>query len=515
MLPLILEKYGMTEEKCMGTFAELFEYGDKGIPEEKIQEFEQKVEKVFQNGGMMDVEILQLFGKKVATIHKAKMNSKGMNFTYNYYEDDAWENAGYSRKSKSVWSNKIGWSQYNWAVVAAYTLEEQYNENVVATMVNGELVDTWSCVGWLNYLFDEEKHVKNFDAWKLFEAINYSEHEYHIWIDWGRWDGFGDKRYAFISGCEIHSVMCGVDEALKKFKPLAKGRLEKLVWDAMKNTNELLRLSVEKKLNSNKCYCEEMMQCIKQFYLKEDMEEVKKLFDGKYESLIIGLNVTDAPAFVVKVISEIFEKDFKELWDGVKEVVYRKQELLYGNECYCIIPISTAEFFKQSPDDMIYYWEDDDKITFSDELWEWFGTLRKEYERLSEEDVTIESLLHYMVELLDEADENYYNIFAFTEFVEECMERLRDKRYQVLWRLFDNMIHNEELKKAGDVVFVPDGPGHENEGIHYWGEQPKRRLISSWSIMDPSKKKNKARVTLRRYLALVANRKLREKVFGF
>ena len=59
-------------------------------------------------------------------------------------------------------------------------------------------------VAWLNYLFDEEKHVKNFDAWKLFEAINYSEQEYEIWIDWDRWDGFGDKRYAFISGCEIH-----------------------------------------------------------------------------------------------------------------------------------------------------------------------------------------------------------------------------------------------------------------------------------------------------------------------
>lgn len=52
-------------------------------------------------------------------------------------------------------------------------------------------------------------------------------------------------------------------------------------------------------------------------------------------------------------------------------------------------------------------------------------------------------------------------------------------------------------------------------GLHYWGEPPKRRLMHNWDIMDLDKRNNKARVTFRRYMALVANRELRCKVFDF
>ena len=125
------------------------------------------------------------------------------------------------------------------------------------------------------------------------------------------------------------------------------------------------------------------------------------------------------------------------------------------------------------------------------------------------------NLLNYIMDLLVEADENYYNIFAFSDFVEESLENSNDGRYQVSWRLLDKLIHDPELMKAGDVIFVPEGPEHENEGMHYWGEQPKRRLKSSWDFLELSQKNNKGRVTLRRYMALVGNKLLRQEVFGF
>lgn len=31
------------------------------------------------------------------------------------------------------------------------------------------------------------------------------------------------------------------------------------------------------------------------------------------------------------------------------------------------------------------------------------------------------------------------------------------------------MVHDPEMKKAGDVIFVPDEQEHENEGLHYRG----------------------------------------------
>ncbi len=119
------------------------------------------------------------------------------------------------------------------------------------------------------------------------------------------------------------------------------------------------------------------------------------------------------------------------------------------------------------------------------------------------------------LELLEEVEENFYHVFAVSDFIEECLENLNDRRYQALWLLCDKLVHDTELRTAADVIFVPEGPEHEKEGVHYWGEQPKRRLICSWDIMGHDKKYNKGRMTMRRYMALVSNLRLRQMVFGF
>lgn len=157
---------------------------------------------------------------------------------------------------------------------------------------------------------------------------------------------------------------------------------------------------------------------------------------------------------LVKGIAESFNRDFWKLWDEIKDVVCRKNQIIYGNDGYYVIPISTQELFEQNPDDMM------------------------------EEESVVEKPLRYMVDLLEEAEENFYHVFAVSDFFEECLENLNDRRYQILWRLFDKLIHDLELRKEADVIFVPEGPEHEKEGVHYWGEEPKRRLICSWDIMS-------------------------------
>lgn len=77
------------------------------------------------------------------------------------------------------------------------------------------------------------------------------------------------------------------------------------------------------------------------------------------------------------------------------------------------------------------------------------------------------------------------------------------------------MLHDPEMEEAGSVVFVPDGEEYEHIGLHYWGEPPRRRLLTEWCMISEEKRHNKARVTFRRYMALVANRKLRKEVFRF
>lgn len=77
------------------------------------------------------------------------------------------------------------------------------------------------------------------------------------------------------------------------------------------------------------------------------------------------------------------------------------------------------------------------------------------------------------------------------------------------------MLHDPEMEEAGNIIFVPDGPEYENAGVHYFSTQPRRRLKYVWDTMRREERNNKARVTFRRYMALLENRKLRMEVFGF
>ena len=67
----------------MGTFAALFHKAGAGIPDEKREEFRVRMEKLFQMGGMMEMEQVQLCGIKAVTIKKASMHDYGMDFYYN------------------------------------------------------------------------------------------------------------------------------------------------------------------------------------------------------------------------------------------------------------------------------------------------------------------------------------------------------------------------------------------------------------------------------------------------
>lgn len=75
----------------MGTFADMYRGKDAYIPEEKKAEFIERVEKVFQAGGMMERDCIQMYGKKLPILRKAKMKEGGMNFYYNYFEDTCWK----------------------------------------------------------------------------------------------------------------------------------------------------------------------------------------------------------------------------------------------------------------------------------------------------------------------------------------------------------------------------------------------------------------------------------------
>lgn len=491
----------------MGTFADLRKLEDAKMPEEKIGEFKERIEILFQQGGMMEVDAVQLFGKKIALLRMAQMDDKGMCFHYNYFEDSCWESAGVSAEDPEVWSGKIGWGDFNTVVLAAYILEQLYTDGISVVREDGYFIPGWAEVAWINHLFGEHYHIKNFDPWKLFEAFHYAEEEDERSVNWG---GFGKKRCGLIGTCEIWAVIKGTEKAIEMLLPIVeKEDVGYFFFKFVKQVKDELRLYQSESTLDEKTQLEHIMKAIYNYY-QNNTSDTEELL----EKSMMLLEMSDAPAFTVKAVAELYNQDFWELWDEIKDVAARKEKM-YSNEEYSVVPVSTQKLFGLSEDDMILYWKENGNIVFSQELKEWFLDLKMQFEQIIENEAPVSKPLEYILEMMEYADENYFRIYTFSDFFEETVEHLSDRRYIALWQLYDKMLHDPELEEIGSVIFVPDEPGHEREGVHYWGEEPKRRLKTNWDLMEKEKCNNKARVTFRRYMALLANQALRKEVFGF
>lgn len=498
----------------MGTYADILKKDEVTVPEHKREEFKKRVEQLFQAGGMMEVKHIQLCGREVNTIKKASMHDDNMDFFYNYFEDDRWESAGFHKNSFCVYSNKIGWRHFHLAIVAAYVLEMIYLDGTSIPMVDGRFEKTRIFVEWINYLFHENFAVKNNDPWKLFEVMHEQDDENgYERTSHCDWEVLVKDVCGLIGYFEIRAVMYGTEEALKEFNDL-KNEEYHTPFSFLEKLKKIVEEYQKENEKSEDAQLSSILKMLCSLYKKEDtLHNIgEKCEDGRMKDILFLAVLSDAPAFVIKILAEAYDKEFWELWNMVKEGAERR---LYQNTSVEVAPVTTAEFFVQDPDDMILYWEDDGEIKFSNELKKWFKDLRNRFDEITRDEIIAEGALKWIMGLMEYADDNYYRIFAINDFFEETLEHLNDCNYLKLWKIYDEMLHDPEMEEAGRVIFVSERAEYESMEPDYFDEQPYRRLITNWSVMDIDKRNNKARVTFRRYMALVANRKLRKKVFGF
>ncbi len=123
-------------------------------------------------------------------------------------------------------------------------------------------------------------------------------------------------------------------------------------------------------------------------------------------------------------------------------------------------PVSTQELFGVAPDDMAYYWRSDDGMQFSDEMAAWMQSLRAELDGITDT-IPPERFLQAMADAIAGAGS-----YAFRDMFYEFIARQAEPRVQAAVLLLERLIERGELN-------------------------------------------------IRRYLAILGNPALREKVFGF
>ena len=95
----------------MGSYMRLIKSKGAHIPQEKREEFAQRVFELFDRGGMMKWSQFSLIGSTYEVLRRLSPEEKRYFFSYNYFQDEFMEDAGFDNEKCCVWSNKVGGRQ--------------------------------------------------------------------------------------------------------------------------------------------------------------------------------------------------------------------------------------------------------------------------------------------------------------------------------------------------------------------------------------------------------------------
>ena len=216
---------------------------------------------------------------------------------------------------------------------------------------------------------------------------------------------------------------------------------------------------------------------------------------------------------IVYLTAECVDQDFWEMWEDIGETVYddeiRKQYELDADRGYRkevmdapIEPISTATFlsaygtFYETDADRLYWWDGTKEVIISDELELWLQSLKKKYieilKKTPQSTIRTDQFLKSFMKLLKDIDNKYHRIFAFADMFYEFLNHSDQSEYQAAIELLKALA--EENEEAGRLP--------ENAERY-------------WSMLEDKSVHNIGRLRIKRYLSLLANKKLRQKYLEF
>lgn len=489
----------------MGTF--LGYYGNRDKFNNK-EEFVKNVKQLLTMGGMVDIEKVMAFDKKIYLLDELKENKDGeIYFNYNTFEEDAWETAYFNTKTGMFNTGKVGNEEFNLVCRAIYVLSEFYAKEFGIAEQDGRVFNAEEVIGWINYVLGTKftnKRIAN--PWKIYAL----EPEY-----WSDSDTILELALDYMKDGVVD--LCGFS-TLAYYK-----RNENKVWNILRDGYEE---ELKKEDNNEKTENITLFTCIDKLtniitFLKDNgvtFETLKELLYKNNDELknVFTNDETLTPfAFFIMlmpkpmsliILCDIYEKDF---WKNYDEKLSSTECLLNNKveEPDAVEPVSTVEFFRPSAikwfiakrygkeaqsisnDDLGYFWNDD--FEFSDEYMKWTKELKDKFEKIKEEMKKRKkngSLFKQLIGILDDIEKEYYRVYAYKSMFYEFVDNEDDINYRAMVELMQQEL---EENRMDDINSDDDN-------------------VTRRDVLYGSR-----RLNMKRLCALLANKKLRNKVFGF
>lgn len=469
----------------MGSFAGYF--GECRIPEEKKPELKERMLTLLTEGGMMHVGVVEMFGHRLGLLTLPAYDEDDMvDVGYNYFEDDRWESAGYNAKKGRFWSNKVGSSKFAVVVSAAYVLLEFYSDTHMIAEYNGAVYNEVPSIGWLNQLFNESyTNERAVDLWKVYRMIpEYARNKDLTYLRLGTEDEY----------MEIDSLIYMCVTNLDRYDEIIAKMPEKeddgttSVCDWIAVARRELR-----KIKAMDTETEEEKLWRLKATLTTPVPDVWNLeLQEVYKSF--GLAAKLIPYEIsLKFIADAFNLDYWTLLEEVEPLVTDRESIyaeLYGPSVLKPIPaVSTTDFLRTTDENRLFFWTPDGDVNISEETAAWFTELRQEFDGImSGEGQLIEpkQFLPELMRTLHRVCDDYRRIYFFEDLFNEFAISGNDRCVQAAVILLQRL-----MERYKDEI--------EGLGKAYW----------PFDLQKPG------RLTIKRYIALLANSELRQRVLGF
>lgn len=473
----------------MGTFGSYT--GSMKIAEEKKETFGRQVEKILNYGGMMQFEQISMYGYALGLLKPIELDPEGrIRFHYNYFEDDGWESAGFDGEETAFWSGKIGSAEFCDVVTAVHMLYELYDEGPGYAEVNGDVIGSRFYAGWLNNLLGTDFSMKKrFRLWRNFESYALSRV--------GDYDDPPSGVLMDMIPAGLKYAACGVEFAD--------------LMNIMEGTEMLTEDEVVPGTYPADVYgCKKAVEA----FLKADIARF---------SLFLPARV------IVYLTTERKWKkiSFWETWKELRGSVYQDEVMKkYASDELeeerrelietPVPPVRTSEFLRQdgwftfhdtpeelkgkpnyyiSDDDRLYWWDGFDEVIISEETDQWLKGLAQRHKDIVDhmnEAGAGQEFIKGFLSLFADIDQFYQRIFPFQSMFYEFLQNSGRREYRAAVDLLKKIA--DENQEEGKII----------EKAKY-----------NWDITSRNVTHNMGRLRLKRYLAAMANEKLRKKYFGF
>lgn len=426
-------------------------------------------------GGMMQISYASLFDKGLYLL--APPTKAKPYFCYNYFDDAFQVDAFFNPMEEKVNHKSLGTGNFNRVIHAANRFQNLYKQSTGDSPIFINTSEAVSNIdGWLQYLFQYDTATPN--PWQLYQSAPSRQRKRDL-IEkvWKRRetqqflleDCLGpfiiqDERLMAAEygnrypQCMPATVLRNAEDSIYCIRLSAGTQKEKL--DFMREV-----------LANRRRDAAELPPCYQMFMTACDTVPIEIL---------------------LPIIAKEFELDAKSLRKEFNLTSFRTPAFsLYQGRIQDRV-ITTSEFLHVSDDDRAYYWTPGGDVFFSPEMEAWLSSVKKEYHTIldsSENTLPRSNFTLLLFSTLEDVNRKFREIYAFKGMLDDYLQHMESREYQSAW-----VVLNRLAQYQGHDFTIYDGP---------------------WELAPAEFRKHPARLSVKRFLAILANRDLRREVFNF